>query len=204
MKNFTVSHKTFCRILRRILLVAGFVTYTRICAVRIGALATYDDTLRPSLANFVASHDEKMLQNNYQAGRIRVNLAEKQFGAPLGGKDVEPLFDVMRDLSKQNNPGASIEPTAEQNRSIEDRHAIVERKKNPELTTKSGDGKMIAQAKNPRPLATTSLRPVGQKGTAGIFCKSENTRAPGQQNTFGETCTRPMAVAIMLRWTLVV
>ncbi|MCJ1427075.1 hypothetical protein MMC29_004978 [Sticta canariensis] len=121
---FPMSYTWFWRTLRRVLLVAGFNTLVRIYAFRLGALMEYDGSLTSAVRNFIASHTTKMFENNYETKHVREDLARHHFGAAAGGEANEPLFAAMRDLSKQSDPGAPIEASAEQKRSIESRRDI--------------------------------------------------------------------------------
>lgn len=123
-----MSCTSFWRTLRRVLLVAGFVTLASVYAFRVGALVEYDGSLTQTVRNFVASHTTDVFENNYQAERVREDLTRKRFGACAGGTANEPLFKVLRDLSMQNDPGAPIEATPEQEGSIESRRDITARK----------------------------------------------------------------------------
>lgn len=144
---FPMSYTAFWRTLRRVLLVAGFNMLARIYAFRVGALATYDGVLTQATRNFVASHTEDVFQNNYQSERVRVDLARTRFGACAGGEDNEPLFEVMRDLSMQNDSGAPLEATAEQKQSIESRRDVTARRTAFEEAKRHGDKEAIKKAK---------------------------------------------------------
>jgi hypothetical protein len=136
---FPMSYTSFWRSLRRVLLVAGFNSMARVYAFRLGALIEYDGSLTSALRNFIASHTSKVFENNYQTEHVRTDLASKRFGACAGGVAAEPLFKVMRDLSKQNDPGAPLEVTPEQKLSIESRRDVTERRAALEAAKLSGD-----------------------------------------------------------------
>lgn len=87
---FPMSCTSFWRTLRRVLLVAGFVTLASVYAFRVGALVEYDGSLTQTVRNFVASHTTDVFENNYQAERVREDLTRKRFGACAGGTANEP------------------------------------------------------------------------------------------------------------------
>ncbi|KAH9947511.1 hypothetical protein B0H21DRAFT_691785, partial [Amylocystis lapponica] len=147
-KIFNMSYTSFWRTLRRVLLVAGFSTLARIYAFRLGALAEYDGSLTQAVRNFVASHTTEVFETKYQTERVHEDLSRKRFGACAGGASNDPLFKVMRDLSKQNDSGAPIEATAGQKRSIEGRRDITARRKALEQAKLGGDKQEIAKAKS--------------------------------------------------------
>ncbi|KAI2607459.1 uncharacterized protein GGS25DRAFT_495945 [Hypoxylon fragiforme] len=55
------------------------------------------------------SHSTDMCANNYMPERIREYLIRYRFGAVAGANN--PLFDLLRDLTMQNDSGAPIDPT---------------------------------------------------------------------------------------------
>lgn len=95
----------------------------------------------------MASHTTKVFENNYQTEHVRTDLASKRFGACAGGTSSEPLFKVMRDLSKQNDPGAPLEATPEQKASIKSRRDIMEREAAVRKAQAGGDKGEIRKAK---------------------------------------------------------
>ena len=74
------------------------------------------DCLTSALRNFIISHTTDVYENNYMTERVREDLARCRFKGFAGKND--PLYDILRDLSVQNDPGAPIDPTPEQKRSI--------------------------------------------------------------------------------------
>ena len=144
---FPMSYSSFWRNLQRVLLVAGFSTMARLYAFRVGALIEYDKSLTQATRDFVASHTTKVFENNYQTQHVRVDLSSTRFGPCAGGQSNEPLFEVMRDLSKQNDSGAPLEATPEQKLSIESRRDIIERRAALETAKLSKDKDQISKAK---------------------------------------------------------
>lgn len=71
-----------------------------------------------------------------------------RFGPCAGGQPNEPLFEVMWDLSKQNDSGAPLEATPEQKLSIESRRDITERRAALEAAMLSKDKGQILKAKS--------------------------------------------------------
>ncbi|KAI0337092.1 hypothetical protein BDW22DRAFT_1384197 [Trametopsis cervina] len=144
---FPMSYSSFTRTLHHVLLVAGFSTVARVYAFRLGALIEYDGSLTQAVRNFVASHTTMVFENNYQTEHVRADLASKRFGAYAGGESSEPLFNVMRDLSKQNDPGAPLEPTPEQKSSIKSRRDITKRRTAYKAAKLNGDPPDVVKAK---------------------------------------------------------
>ena len=125
---FPMLYSSFCRALQRVLLVAGFSTRACLYAFRIGALIEYNKSLTQATRNFVASHTTTVYENNYQTQRVQADLSGMRFGLCAGGQSNEPLFEVMRDLSKQNDSGAPLEATPEQKLSIESWKDLTQRR----------------------------------------------------------------------------
>ena len=71
LEIFPISYKPFWRTLRRVLLVAGFVTLVPVYAFQVGALVEYDGSLTQAVRNFVASHTTDVVENNYLTERVR-------------------------------------------------------------------------------------------------------------------------------------
>lgn len=121
---FPMSYGVFIRILRRLLLVAGFPLLPRCYAFRVGAGAEFDGCLSSALRNFIMSHSSDVYENNYMSEQVREDIVRCRFGAFAGTND--PLFDLLRDLTTRNDPGAPINPTPEQKLALEDRQDVTE------------------------------------------------------------------------------
>ena len=177
---FNMSYATFTRKLHTVLLVAGFRKAPRTYAFRIGALIEYDKALTQATRNFVASHSTKIFESNYQTRNVRVNLAGVRFGACAGGASDESLFQVLRDLSKQNDSGAPIAITAEQRRSIELRRDVTERREAVEQAKIDGDDASVKEkrsALSQRRRVVTEL--VLEKSREKYFVDADECRAAG-------------------------
>ncbi|KAF8906999.1 hypothetical protein CPB84DRAFT_337689 [Gymnopilus junonius] len=120
----------------------------RLYAFRLGALIEYNKSLTQATRNFVASHTTQVYENNYQTKRVQADLSRTRFGPCAGGQSNEPLFEVMRDLSKQNDSGAPLEATPEQKLSIESRRDITQRRDALEAAMLSKDKSQISKAKS--------------------------------------------------------
>ena len=145
---FPMLYSSFCRALQCVLLVAGFSTRARLYAFRIGALIEYNKSLTQATRNFVASHTTTVYENNYQTQRVQADLSGTRFGPCAGGQSNEPLFEVMRDLSKQNDSGAPLEATPEQKLSIESRKDLTQRRAALAAAILSKDKEQISKAKS--------------------------------------------------------
>ncbi|KAG9023096.1 hypothetical protein FRB95_013563, partial [Tulasnella sp. JGI-2019a] len=142
---FPMSYTVFARILRCVLLVAGFPFLLHYYTFRVGAGAEFDGCLTSALRNFVMSHSTDVYENNYMSKRIREDLIKCCFGA-FGGTN-DPFFDVLRDLTMQNDPGAPINPTTEQKLSLESQRDVTEQREKFEALQKSGSKADISRAR---------------------------------------------------------
>lgn len=107
---FPMSYGVFIRILRRLLLIAGFPLLPRCYAFRVGAGAEFDGCLSSALRNFIISYSTGVYENNYMSKQVREDIARCRFGAFAGTNDL--LFDLLWDLTMQNDPGAPINPNS--------------------------------------------------------------------------------------------
>ena len=142
---FPMSYSLFIRILRRVILVAGFPFLPRCYAFRVGAGAQLDGCLTTALRNFIMSHSTDVCENNYMSEHVREDLIKCRFGAFAGTND--PLFDLLWDISMQNDPGAPIDPTPQQKLDLESRRDVTELKGRLEALQKSGPKTDISRVK---------------------------------------------------------
>ncbi|KAF2254145.1 hypothetical protein BU26DRAFT_134336 [Trematosphaeria pertusa] len=191
---FPMSYTSFWRTLRRVLLVAGFNTLARIYAFRLGALMEYDGSLTSAVRNFIASHTTKMFEDNYQTKHVREDLAHHRFGAAAGGQANGPFFTAMRDLSKQSDPGAPIEASAEQKRSIESRRDITRMREELEAAQKARPYNKAAVAKAKATLdqrRRTLYDLLLQNARAKYFAEANALRSAGKSTEELREKSRP-------------
>ncbi|KAF8462493.1 hypothetical protein DFH94DRAFT_700934 [Russula ochroleuca] len=189
---FPMSYTTFWRNLQRVLLVAGFSTMARLYAFRVGALIEYNKSLTQATRNFVASHTTKVYENNYQTKRVQADLSRTRFGPCAGGQTNEPLFEVMRDLSKQNDSGAPLEATPEQKLSIESRRDITDRRAALEAAKLSKDKGQISKAKSALDQRRRALyKLILLKSREDYFEQANKLRAEGKSTDELRQRSRP-------------
>ena len=142
---FPMSYAVFARILCRVLLRCWIPFLPRCYAFRVGAGAEFDGCLTSALRNFIMSHSTDVYENNYMSERVREDLIKCRFGAFAGTND--PLFDLLRDLTMQNDPSTPIDPTTEQMLSLKSRRDVTGRREKFEALQKSESKEDISRAR---------------------------------------------------------
>ncbi|KAK4210257.1 hypothetical protein QBC37DRAFT_322526 [Rhypophila decipiens] len=98
---FPLSYPQFYELWMRCLLVVGCRKPIRPYALRVGAGARMDGILSSALRNYIMSHSGAILENDYQTGVVRPNLASLAFGPKAVSRD-ETLFSELRNISARS------------------------------------------------------------------------------------------------------
>ncbi|KAI0399579.1 hypothetical protein F4802DRAFT_602834 [Xylaria palmicola] len=96
-------------------------------------------------AKAFSGHSFDVYENNYMTKRVRVNLAYCRLKDLAGSSEL--LFEIVRDVSLQTDPGAPIDLNEDQLRYTESRNDTTKLTAKHTAAKESGDAKKLKQTR---------------------------------------------------------